>query len=105
MGYNIRTTCINPYIIDTGMFKGARAGILAFMLPILKPEWVANRIVAAVRQNEEVVFLPWSLNLLMPIKYLLPIDIIDKLNWLLGTSNSMDHLETREEQNLKKQQK
>ncbi len=22
-GYNIKTTCINPYLIDTGMFKGA----------------------------------------------------------------------------------
>lgn len=32
MGYNIRTTCINPFFINTGMFDGAKrvgiAGIL-----------------------------------------------------------------------------
>merc|ERR1712113_94596 len=34
-GYNIKTTCINPYIIDTGMFSGAKEGVLGFMIPML----------------------------------------------------------------------
>ena len=40
-GYNIRTTCICPYYIKTGMFEGATPGILSFMVPLLEPDYVA----------------------------------------------------------------
>ena len=46
---DIRTTCINPYFIDTGMFKGSKPTLISFMLPILQPDYVANRVVAAIR--------------------------------------------------------
>lgn len=41
----IKTTCICPYFISTGMFEGAKS---AFPMHILKPDEVADRIVAAI---------------------------------------------------------
>ena len=45
----IKTTCICPYFISTGMFKGAKS---AFPMYILTPDEVADRILAAIRQEE-----------------------------------------------------
>jgi all-trans-retinol dehydrogenase (NAD+) len=42
----VKTTCICPYFINTGMFDGAKA---AFPMYILDQENVANRIMAAFR--------------------------------------------------------
>ena len=44
-GY-IKTTCICPYFIDTGMFEGAKK---AFPMYILSPDEVVNRIINAIR--------------------------------------------------------
>jgi len=44
-GY-VKTTCICPYFINTGMFDGAKS---AFPMYILSPEEVVNRIVNAIR--------------------------------------------------------
>ena len=41
----IKTTCICPYFISTGMFTGAKK---AFPMYILSPTEVADRIIAAV---------------------------------------------------------
>ena len=43
-GY-IKTTCICPYFINTGMFDGAQS---AFPFKILQPKPVVDRIMAAV---------------------------------------------------------
>ena len=44
-GY-VKTTCICPYFIDTGMFDGAKS---AFPMYILSPEEVVVRILNAIR--------------------------------------------------------
>ena len=41
----IKTTCICPYIIDTGMFEGMAK---TFPLQVLDPEAVVDRIIAGV---------------------------------------------------------
>ena len=41
----IKTTCVCPYFINTGMFDGAKS---AFPLSILDPEHVVNRVMNAV---------------------------------------------------------
>ena len=46
MGYNIQTTCICPYFINTGMFEGVSG---AFLMPILDQHWVVWRIITAMR--------------------------------------------------------
>jgi len=45
----VKTTCICPYFINTGMFNGAKS---AFPMYILSPEEVVSRIVNAIRQEE-----------------------------------------------------
>ncbi len=44
--YNIQTTCICPYYINTGMFDGVKS---SFFLPILDQHWVVWRIITAIR--------------------------------------------------------
>ena len=55
-GSAVRCTMVSPYYIDTGMFEGVRTRF-SFLLPILKQEAVARRILTAVRRNA-VAFAP-----------------------------------------------
>jgi all-trans-retinol dehydrogenase (NAD+) len=41
----VKTTCICPYYIDTGMFKGVKKN---FPFYLLSPEEVVNRIIYAI---------------------------------------------------------
>lgn len=45
-GKNIKTTCICPYFINTGMFEGVKPVLFT---PILDMHWVVWRIVTAIR--------------------------------------------------------
>ena len=51
----IKTTCVSPYYTNTGMFDGVHSKVL----PILEPEYVADRAVAAILTNREILLLPW----------------------------------------------
>jgi len=76
----IKTTCICPYFISTGMFKGAKS---AFPMYILTPTEVVSRIVAAVQQEEAQVIIPWRGNVVLYVR-LLPIWLQDLLGKVLG---------------------
>ncbi|XP_017471425.1 PREDICTED: short-chain dehydrogenase/reductase family 16C member 6 [Rhagoletis zephyria] len=68
-GYDrIQMTLICPYYINTGMFSGVRPR----MFPMLEPQYVADRIIEAVRKNEVWCVLPNSIRMLTPLKCLLP---------------------------------
>jgi short-subunit dehydrogenase len=64
MGANVKTTCVCPYYVDTGMFEGVRSRIL----PILKPDYVVQEIIAAVLCNQAVLMLPRLSYLLVFLK-------------------------------------
>jgi all-trans-retinol dehydrogenase (NAD+) len=81
-GY-IKTTCICPYFIDTGMFAGAKN---AFPMYILSPEEVVTRIVNAIRQEEAMVTIPYRGNVVYLVK-LLPTSWVDKIGGILGLAN------------------
>ena len=85
----VMTTVICPYYIDTGMFEGVRTRV-PLLLPILKPNAVADRIVKAIEKNHRVVILPPIVRLL-PAGRLLPPRAFDKLMDLFGINASMDH--------------
>ncbi|NWX40833.1 RDHE2 dehydrogenase, partial [Steatornis caripensis] len=63
----IKTTIVCPYFINTGMFDGCRTKWPS-LLPILEPEYVAEKIITAVRQDQEILLLPRSLRLLFALK-------------------------------------
>ncbi|XP_064548557.1 short-chain dehydrogenase/reductase family 16C member 6 [Drosophila montana] len=68
-GYDqIQMSLICPYYINTGMFSGVKPR----MVPMLEPQYVADRIEGAVRRNEVWCVLPNSIRLLTPLKCLLP---------------------------------
>ncbi|XP_068956072.1 epidermal retinol dehydrogenase 2 isoform X2 [Petaurus breviceps papuanus] len=57
-GYTgIKTTIVCPYFIKTGMFEGCTTGN-SFLLPILEPEYVANKIMNAILEEQVYLFLP-----------------------------------------------
>jgi len=85
-------TTVMPYYIDTGMF----AGVSSPLIPILKPDHVADAIVAAVRAERIFLRLPWAINLVPPLRAILPVRWFDKLvgDWL-GVYRSMDRFTGR----------
>lgn len=85
----VKTTCVCPFYISTGMFEGVKSR-LSFLMPILTPEYVVEQIVGAVKRNDEMLMMPYSMNLL-PIARLFPVPIQDWLAELVGVHSSMDN--------------
>jgi all-trans-retinol dehydrogenase (NAD+) len=91
---NIKTTCICPYYINTGMFDGVKSKF-GFVLPILEENWASQRIVNAILQEEKVTVLPWFCNIVMIFKAILPVGVNDWLCDFMGANSSMDHFKGR----------
>ena len=53
---DIKVTTVCPYYINTGMFDGAKAD---WLWPLLDQNWVTDRIVTAIRQEEGEVNIYW----------------------------------------------
>lgn len=84
----VRTTVVCPFFIDTGMFEGVSTRF-PFLLPILKSERAAARIVGAVLRNRKRLVMPpfvYSVYLLR----LLPVGLMDAAADFFGISRSMD---------------
>jgi len=84
----VKTTVVCPYYVDTGMFRGVRTRF-SFLLPILREERVAERIVRAIRRNRARVVMPWLVRTVPPLR-LLPVRLFDAVADLLGVNRSMD---------------
>lgn len=82
----VKTTVICPYFINTGMFEGAKQ---AWPMYIQDQHKVSDRVIAAIRQEEAQVLIPYRGNIVF-IMRLLPIAISDWVGNLLGMHNSMD---------------
>lgn len=82
------TTVVCPFYVDTGMFTGVRSRFPR-LLPILKEEHVADRVIQAIRRDERRVIMP-PLVRLLPAARLLPLPLFDRLVHLLGVNVSMD---------------
>jgi len=87
----IKTTVVCPYYISTGMF----AGVKSKLLPILEPEFVADKIVEGTVTNQEVVQLPWWSIFLILIKLSVPTPAMIKLGQAFGLNSSMDQFTGR----------
>ncbi|GHV23028.1 hypothetical protein FACS189494_10620 [Spirochaetia bacterium] len=89
----IKTTIICPFFIDTGMFKGVKTRI-PLLLPILKSEYVARRIVGAVLTNRKRVVLPRFVYTIFLLR-LLPTVLLDAVASFFGINNCMDDFKGR----------
>lgn len=88
LGKNIKTTCICPYFINTGMFDGVKTRF-PLLLPILTEEYATKRIVNAILQEEPMVIMPWFLNTALAIRQFVPTCVSDALSDFFGSSDSM----------------
>jgi all-trans-retinol dehydrogenase (NAD+) len=87
-GAPVRTTVVCPFYISTGMFEGVRTRF-PLLLPIMRPEAVAARIVRAIERDEARVILPWFVRCAFPLR-LLPVAWFDALMGFFGITKSMD---------------
>lgn len=90
IGSAVKTTCVNPYYIDTGMFHGVNESRINFLLPILQPEYVVNRIVDAVLTNQSHLFMPRFLYIAKACSGLLPTEVMDLVYDHVGSDSTMD---------------
>ncbi len=76
----VGVTTVTPYYIDTGMFAGVRSPFI----PILKAEYVADRVIAAIKSDRIFLRLPWIINLVPLLRGILPLRWFDKIGgeWL-----------------------
>jgi len=89
---HIQTTCICPYYITTGMFQGVSSKII----PLLKPDFVAEEVVNAILINKQMVLLPWWSVLLALLKYTFPSRGFLHVAKTFGFNSSMDEFVGRQ---------
>ncbi len=92
----IKTTVVCPFYTATGMFTGVRSRF-PWLLPILDPELVAERIAEAIRRDRSRLIMPWFVYAAWPAR-LLPVGAFDALMDLFGISRSMDEFVAAAEQ-------
>lgn len=90
----VRVTTVAPSYISTGMFEGVRGPL---MTPIMKPEYVVDRVWKAMIDGKPMLMLPWSVHLSKLLKGLLPQRAFD---WIAANVfhvyNSMDEFVGRQ---------
>lgn len=75
----IKTTIVCPFFIDTGMFDGCQTKWPTIM-PILKQEYAAKKILHAVLTDQLYLLMPKSMYFINALKHILP----TKLGVLFG---------------------
>lgn len=88
LGSRVRTTLACPFFVRTGMFAGVRTRF-PWLLPIMRPEEVADRILRAVRSDRRRVIMPRFAYVAMPLR-ILPIPWFDWLLEFFGITRAMD---------------
>jgi len=83
----VKVTCVCPYIIDTGLFKGFKPLV---MNPFVKAEDAAHAIVKALKKGKPYVMLPPFSIYGSLILNLLPTAIFDWMLSVSGGSSAMD---------------
>lgn len=90
----VKITTVNPYYIDTGMFKGVRSKI-----PLLKQEKVAKKIIKAIENDRIFLTMPWSTRFVRLSQGILPLGVYDWVTGkVLGIYKTMEHFEGRKVQ-------
>uniref|UniRef100_A0ACB8FDC4 Uncharacterized protein n=1 Tax=Sphaerodactylus townsendi TaxID=933632 RepID=A0ACB8FDC4_9SAUR len=85
----IKATIVCPYFISTGMFEGCKSK-LPHVIPVLKPEYTAEKIVTSVLREEFYVILPRFVTLGLKLKHWLPQKIATAISDYIGLPSLMD---------------
>lgn len=84
MKSNVHVTTVAPYFISTGMFDGVKSPII----PVLKPEYVAKRVIRAIERNTSFRGIPFGFHFIRFWQFLLPTRIFD---WFFGEVMGIYH--------------
>ncbi len=93
LGHPIRTTVVCPWYTDTGMFRGVRTRFPR-LLPILRPEYVARRILDAVQADRRRLVLPRFVMAVL-VARILPPGLFDGVMRFFGVDRTMDEFAGR----------
>ncbi|NWH75512.1 RDHE2 dehydrogenase, partial [Piaya cayana] len=63
----VKTTIVCPCVMNTGMFAGYKSK-WPTLIPMLEPEYVAEQIITAIRQDKAILMLPRFSNFLFFLK-------------------------------------
>ena len=88
LGHPVRTTVVCPYYIDTGMFQGVKTRF-PWLLPILKPDYVARKILAAIEGDRSRLIMPRFV-MTVPLVRFLPVPVLDAVMGFFGVNHTMD---------------
>ena len=64
----VKTLCVCPHYISTGMFAGVSAGRFPWLVPTLTPQYVAERVVGSIIAGDAVLFMPRFVKLVPLLK-------------------------------------
>ncbi len=92
---DVKTTLIEPFYVDTGMFEGVKTRFRR-VLPILEQDEVTDLIVKAIQKDRQELKMPFVVNM-VPVLRLLPVDLFDRIMDFLGINASMDEFVGRGE--------
>ena len=96
MKSNVRVTTVAPYYINTGMFNGVKSPII----PILKPEYVAKKVVKAIEKNKIFKGIPFGFHFIRFWQTILPVKAFDLFfGKIFGLYHAMDNFKGRKEAN------
>ena len=84
MKSKVHITTVAPYYINTGMFDGVKSPVI----PILKPEYVAKKIIRAIERNKSFKGIPFGFHFIRFWQFLLPTRLFD---WFFGEVMGIYH--------------
>ena len=84
MKSDVHITTVAPYYINTGMFDGVRSRII----PILKPEYAARKIIRAIERNKSFKGIPFGFHFIRFWQFILPTRVFD---WFFGEVMGIYH--------------
>ena len=73
MKSDVHFTTVAPYYINTGMFDGVKSRII----PILKPEYVAKRVIRAIERDKTFRGIPFGFHFIRFWQAILPTRVFD----------------------------
>ncbi|MEE6251682.1 MAG: SDR family NAD(P)-dependent oxidoreductase [Bdellovibrionota bacterium] len=83
----VSTLVVCPFYINTGMFDGVKTRF-SFLLPILEPNKVVNKIMHSIHKDHKRLIMPWFIYSVFLVK-LLPVGLSDSLLSFFGINSSM----------------
>jgi short-subunit dehydrogenase len=83
---HLRVLAVCPSYISTGLFDGAQAPVLTW---ILEPDFVAGQTVRAVERDRDFLMLPWTARMLYSTSGWMPTALYRRVCAWLGVSTSM----------------